>query len=30
MLTYNYYGHACFMLDDGTDKILVDPFLTGN
>ena len=30
MLTYNYYGPACFMLDDGTNKILVDPFLTGN
>ena len=30
MLTYNYYGHACFMLDDGANKILVDPFLTGN
>ncbi len=30
MLTYNYYGHACFLLDDGTTKILVDPFLTGN
>ena len=30
MLTYNYYGHACFQLDDGTTKILVDPFLTGN
>ena len=30
MLTYNYYGHACFQLDDGTNKILVDPFLTGN
>lgn len=30
MLTYNYYGHACFMLDDGKDKVLVDPFLTGN
>ena len=30
MLTYNYYGHACFQLDDGKDKILVDPFLTGN
>lgn len=30
MLTYNYYGHACFMLDDGACKILVDPFLTGN
>ena len=30
MLTYNYYGHACFQLDDGTSKILFDPFLTGN
>ena len=30
MLTYNYYGHACFQLDDGKSKILVDPFLTGN
>ena len=30
MLTYNYYGHACFQLDDGSTKILVDPFLTGN
>ncbi|MBR4905141.1 MAG: metal-dependent hydrolase [Selenomonadaceae bacterium] len=30
MLTYNYYGHACFQLDDGHNKVLVDPFLTGN
>ena len=30
MLTYTYYGHACFLLDDGAKKILVDPFLTGN
>ena len=30
MLTYNYYGHACFQIDDGKNKILVDPFLTGN
>ena len=30
MLTYTYYGHACFLLDDGTSKILFDPFLTGN
>lgn len=30
MLTYNYYGHACFQIDDGTTKILFDPFLTGN
>ena len=30
MLTFNYYGHACFQLDDGTYKLLFDPFLTGN
>ena len=30
MLTYTFYGHACFLLDDGANKILVDPFLTGN
>ncbi len=30
MLKYTFYGHACFMLDDGEYKILVDPFLTGN
>ena len=30
MLTYNYYGHACFQLDDDKFKILFDPFLTGN
>lgn len=30
MLRYTYYGHACFLLDDGKYKVLVDPFLTGN
>lgn len=30
MLKFNYYGHACFLLDDGKYKILFDPFLTGN
>lgn len=30
MLTFNYYGHACFQLDDGKFKLLFDPFLTGN
>ncbi len=30
MLTFNYYGHACFRLDDGKYKLLFDPFLTGN
>ena len=30
MLTFNYYGHSCFQLDDGNYKLLFDPFLTGN
>ena len=30
MLTFNYYGHACFQLDDGKFKLLFDPFLTSN
>ena len=30
MLTYTYYGHACFLLSDGEYKILFDPFLSGN
>ena len=30
MLKYTYYGHACFLLDDGKSKVLADPFLTGN
>lgn len=30
MVTYTYFGHACFMLDDGNSKLLFDPFLTGN
>lgn len=30
MLKFNYYGHACFQLDDGRYKLLFDPFLTGN
>ena len=25
-----FLGHACFLLDDGVCKALVDPFLTGN
>ena len=25
-----FLGHACFVLDDGTSKVLTDPFLTGN
>ena len=30
MIKYTYYGHATFLLDDGTSKVLTDPFLTGN
>ena len=30
MIKYTYYGHASFLLDDGTSKVLTDPFLTGN
>lgn len=25
-----FLGHACFLLDDGSYKVLTDPFLTGN
>jgi len=25
-----FLGHACFLLDDGRHRILIDPFLTGN
>lgn len=30
MVTYTYLGHACGLLDNGKEKILMDPFLTGN
>ena len=30
MLTYTYYGHSCFLLNDGKYKVLTDPFLTEN
>ena len=30
MIKYTYYGHASFLLDDSTSKVLTDPFLTGN
>ena len=30
MVNFTYYGHSCFLLDDGHYKVLVDPFLTGN
>ena len=25
-----FLGHACFLMDDGSCKVLTDPFLTGN
>lgn len=30
MMTFNYYGHACFLIDTGKEKLLFEPFLTGN
>jgi L-ascorbate metabolism protein UlaG (beta-lactamase superfamily) len=30
MLTITWLGHACFTLDDGTHRVVIDPFLTGN
>lgn len=30
MLKTTYYGHACFLLEDGTHRVLLDPFLSGN
>ena len=30
MVKFSYYGHSAFLLDDGKNKVLVDPFITGN
>jgi L-ascorbate metabolism protein UlaG (beta-lactamase superfamily) len=30
MLTLTYHGHSCWEFDDGTHRVLIDPFLTGN
>lgn len=30
MLKITFLGHACFLLDDGTYRVLTDPFLSGN
>ncbi|MCZ7554895.1 MAG: metal-dependent hydrolase [Bacteroidia bacterium] len=30
MLSLTYFSHSSFMLDDGSHKVLIDPFLTGN
>lgn len=29
-MKFKYYGHSCFLLDDGKYKVLFDPFITGN
>lgn len=30
MLKLTYFSHSMFMLDDGTYKVVIDPFITGN
>jgi L-ascorbate metabolism protein UlaG (beta-lactamase superfamily) len=30
MVKVTFVGHACFLLDNGAQKILIDPFITGN
>lgn len=30
MLKYTFYGHACFLLDDGEHRLLFDPYVTDN
>jgi len=30
MLKITWLGHACFILDDGEHRVVVDPFLSGN
>jgi L-ascorbate metabolism protein UlaG (beta-lactamase superfamily) len=30
MLTLTYHGHSCWEFFDGSHRVLVDPFLTGN
>ena len=29
-MKFEYYGHAAFLLDTGKERLLFDPFLTGN
>ena len=29
-MNVQFLGHACFLLDNGTTRILIDPFLSGN
>ena len=30
MLNLRYHGHDCWEIDDGTHRVLIDPFLQGN
>ena len=30
MLTLRYHGHSCWEIDDGSHRVLIDPFLEGN
>ncbi len=30
MLTLRYHGHDCFEFEDGSHRVLIDPFLNGN
>ena len=30
MLNLKFHGHACWEIDNGTHRVLIDPFLTGN
>lgn len=29
-ITFTFLGHAGFLMDDGTNRVAIDPFLTGN
>ncbi len=30
MLTLRYHGHDCWEFDDGSHRVLIDPFISGN
>ncbi len=30
MLKLTYLSHSCFLLDDGSQEVIIDPFLSGN